>query len=67
MSKKIMAPALCKALQPLTQNGIISAKKASECVRLYMNDDTSILLEIIRSKNTPVSMLSLVQPLKNFV
>ena len=67
MSNKIMAPALCKVLQPLTQNGIINAQKAGECVRLFMNGDTSILLEIINSKELPVSVMPLVQPLKQFI
>ncbi len=67
MSNRLKAPGLCKALQALTQNGIITAQKAGDCVVAYMNDDISILVEIINSKDTPVAMLPLVQPLKAFI
>ena len=66
MSNRVKAPGLCKCLQALTQNGVISAKMAGECVKAYMNDDTSILVNIINSKDIPVAMLPLVQPLKDF-
>ena len=67
MSNRVKAPGLCKCLQALTQNGIISAAKAGECVKAYMNDDVSILVEIVNSKDTPVAMLPLMQPLRQFI
>lgn len=68
MSNKARTPELCKALQPLTQNGIINAKEASTIVGAYMAGNCKPIEEIIvDSKSVSTMFLPLINELKKFL
>ena len=67
MTTRAKTPKVCKLLQPLTQNGIISAAKASEIVREYVRGNMAPMEQLINGKDFPVAFMPVVEELRKEV
>ncbi len=68
MTRSRMAvPKICKLLQPLTQNGIIPAYKASYIVSEFMRGNVQPAQELTSSKDVPAAFLPIINELKEEV
>lgn len=67
MSKRMLSIQLMTVLQPFTQEGIISAVKAGEIVKMYQNGDSSGIVELYYSGDVPMRMNNLICRLKQFI
>lgn len=67
MTTRAKTPRVCKLLQPLTQNGIISAAKAGEIVREYVKGNITPMEQLINGKDLPVSFMPVVEELRREV
>ncbi len=62
-NRGLVAP-LCKALQPLTQNSVITAQTAGIIVSAYLKGDEQPLADLTKRRDIPVVFMPMVQEIK---
>ncbi len=61
MSNRTLLPILCKKLQPLTQNSVITASDAGVITQQFIVGNTDPLKRLVESKDIPVCYLPIVR------
>ncbi len=65
--ERIMAPKVCKLLQPLTQNNVITPDRAKIIVTALIKGDKSPINELIGDRDIPVAFLPIINNIKKEV
>ena len=58
------SPRICKLLQPLTQNGVISPGDAKNIIVEFIRGNNEPVKKLAMSRDIPTSMLPIIEELK---